>query len=221
MFTAVLVATSCAALPGTDRHTGVALPQFGLVYDTLTRSGWRVVTASPAGGAVPVDAGSWSEEWAAVTGQLSDNVPLQDLDDSNADAWVVFGGHGALFDLPEEPCLARLLARAVVHDRPVVTVDHGSAALAALRMPDGVPVVAGMRVTGRSDAEERLIPHHRIRGTSTEQRLRAAGALFAAGPEWKPHIAVDWPLITAQNTASAPRAVSALLAATAEWQSAA
>lgn len=71
MFTAVLVATSCAALPGTDRRTGIALPQFGLAHDMLTCSGWRVVTTSPAGGAVPVDAGSWSEEWAAVTDPLS------------------------------------------------------------------------------------------------------------------------------------------------------
>jgi putative intracellular protease/amidase len=118
VFTAVLVATSCAALPGTDRRTGIALPQFGLAHDMLTCSGWRVVTTSPAGGAVPVDAGSWSEEWAAVTDPLSASVPLQDLDDTDVDAWVVLGGHGALFDLPGEPRLARLLTHAVLHQPP-------------------------------------------------------------------------------------------------------
>ena len=67
MFAAVLVATSCAALPGTDRRTGIALPQFGLarrhadLFWVACRHhipGWR---------SCPVDAGSWSEEWAAVT----------------------------------------------------------------------------------------------------------------------------------------------------------
>lgn len=56
-------------------RTGVALPQFGLACDTLTRFGWRLVTASRPRGAVPVDAGSWSEEWAVVTDQRPRPLP--------------------------------------------------------------------------------------------------------------------------------------------------
>lgn len=179
------------------------------------------MTASPAGGAVPVDAGSLSEEWAVVTDRLGGSIPLQDLADADVHAWVVLGGHGALVDLPREPFLARLLTRAVLQGRPVLAIDHGAAALAGLRTPDGVPVVARMRVTGRSDAEERFVRHDRIPGPSTEQRLRAAGALFAAGAEWRPHVVVDGPLVTAQNTASTPLAVSALLAQATQRQPAA
>jgi putative intracellular protease/amidase len=213
MSTAVLVATSCSRLPGTERRTGVALPQFGMVGNSLIRSGWRVVLASPAGGAVPVDAGSLSEEWAGVSSRLSDSVALRDLDSLDGDIWVVLGGHGALVDLPAEPILARLLSHALLAGQPILGIDHGAASLAGLLTPDGLPFLAGARVTGCSDAEERDVRHHRIPGLSTEQRLRAAGARYTAGPAWKPYAVIDGSLVTAQNSASIPLAISMLFTA--------
>jgi putative intracellular protease/amidase len=221
MSTAVLVATSCSQLPGTKRRTGVALPQFGMVGNSLIRSGWSVVLASPAGGAVPVDAGSLSEEWAGVSDRLADSVPLRDMNSLDGDIWVVLGGHGALMDLPEEPILAQLLGRALLAGQPVLGVDHGSASLAGLMAPDGLPFVAGARVTGRSDTEERDVRHHQIPVPSTEQRLRDAGARYAAGPAWKPYAVIDGPLATAQNSASIPLAISMLLTAKGQQQHAA
>lgn len=221
MPTAALIATSCCTLPGTDRRTGVALSQFGLVRRRFIRSDWRVVLASPAGGAVPVDAGSLSEEWAVVADRLTDSVALRDLDGSGVDAWVVLGGHGAMVDLPEDPVLERLLGLALLRGQPVLGLDHGAATLGGVWTPDGRPVAAGMQVTGRSDAEEREVRHHRIAGLSTEQRLRAAGARYSAGPAWEPYAVADGVLVTAQNPASVPLALSMLFATTRQPQHAA
>jgi putative intracellular protease/amidase len=218
MLTAVIVATSCSRLPGSQRRTGVALPQFGMVGDSLMRSGWRVVLASPAGGVVPVDAGSLSEEWAGVSDQLADSVALGDLEGFDGDTWVVLGGHGALVDLPEDPILARLLGDALQAGQPILGIDHGAASLVGLRTCEGFPFVAGLRVTGRSDAEERDVRHDRLPCLSTEQRLRAAGARYAAGPAWQPYALVDGPLVTAQNSASIPFAISLLLSAKSQRQ---
>ena len=66
MFTAVLVATSCAALPGTDRRTGIALPQFGLAHDMLTCSG-RNLSSQMRHQAACVVCGGWSS-WGLVAG---------------------------------------------------------------------------------------------------------------------------------------------------------
>lgn len=212
MPTAVLVTTSCSQLPGSERRTGVALSQFGIVSNSLRRAGWQVTLASPAGGPVPVDAGTLSEEWAGVSDRLADSFALRDLDNLDGDIWIVLGGHGALIDLPEEPILARLLGRALLAGQPILGIDHGAASFAGLTAPDGLPFVAGARVTGRSDAEERDIRHARI-SLSTEQRLRAAGAHYTAGPAWKPYALVDGLLVTAQNSASIPLAISMLFAA--------
>lgn len=213
MTNAVLVATSCRMLPGSDRRTGVALPQFGAVRNALLGYGWDVVLASPEGGAVPVDAGSWSEEWAGAANHVGDSVALQDLNSADANIWIVLGGHGALVDLPENPTLARLLGLAAVVGRPIVGLDHGAAALAEVRTPDGIPIVTGLRVTGRSDAEERDVRHHWIPIPSTEQRLRAAGARYSAASAWEPYVVAEGLVLTAQNPASVALAMWTLLAA--------
>src|SRR4051812_28073941 len=159
MTTAVLVATSCRSLPGSPRQTGVSLPQFGAVRWALLAQGWHLVLASPAGGAVPVDAGTWSEEWAGAAGLLGDSEGPADPRNLNADVWIVLGGHGALVDLARDDALAASLAGAVETGATVVGIDHGAAALAAARNRDGTPVIAGRRVTGRSDSEERQVNH--------------------------------------------------------------
>lgn len=213
MTNAVLISTSCHVLPGSDRRTGVALPQFGAVRNALLGYGWDVVLASPKGGFVPVDAGSWSEEWADAANHLGDSVALQDLTSADADIWIVLGGHGALVDLPENLTLARLLGLAAAAGRPIIGLDHGAAALAEVRTPDEVPIVAGLRVTGRSDAEERDVRHHWIPRPSTEQRLRAAGARYSATSAWEPYVVAEGSVMTAQNPASVAPAMGMLLAA--------
>jgi putative intracellular protease/amidase len=214
MTKAVLVATSCHMLPASNRRTGVALAQFGAVRDTLLRHGWDVMLASPQGGAVPVDAGSCSTEWASAADYLSDSVALRDLDSTDADTWIILGGHGAVVDLPENPTLTRLLGLAAATGQLIIGLDHGAAALAEIRTPDDVPVVTGLRVTGRSDAEERDVQHHWAARPSTEQRLRAAGARYSQASAWEPYVVAEGALMTAQNPASVAPALWMLLATT-------
>ncbi len=212
MTKAVLVATSCHMLPASDHRAGVALAQFGAVRNALLRYGWGVTLASPQGGVVPVDAGSWSEEWAGAADYLSDSMALRDLDSTDADTWIILGGHGALVDLPENPTLARLLGLAAAAGQLIVGLDHGAATLAEIRMSDDVPMVTGLRVTGRSDAEERDVRHHWTPRPSTEQRLRAAGARYSAASAWEPYVVAEGSLMTAQNPASVAPALWMLLA---------
>jgi putative intracellular protease/amidase len=211
MTTAVLVATSCPSLPDSERRTGVSLPQFGVIRRALSACRWQLILASPSGGDVPVDAGTWSEEWAGAATALAGSAALGELGDTGADVWIVLGGHGALVDLAEDAVLAALLARALRDGAMVVGIDHGAAALATVRHQDGAPWLAGRRVTGRSDAEERFTRHLGIAGRSTEQRLRAAGARYTAGPPWTAHAVADGHIVTAQNPASITSALQALL----------
>ena len=47
-----------------------------------------------------------------------------------------------------------------------------------------------------------------------EARLKAAGGLYTAGPDWAPHVVVDGKVVTGQNPASsAATAVAAVKAA--------
>jgi hypothetical protein len=93
-----------------------------------------------------------------------------------------------------------------------VGLDHGAAALAGMRAADGIPLIAGRRVTGRSDAEERHVRHLGGPGPSAEQRLRAAGGRYTAGPLWRANAIRDGAVLTAQNPASTALALGLLLA---------
>ena len=125
---------------------------------------------------------------------------LHAIDLDAADLLIVAGGPGAVHDLADDGDLAQLLLRTLQCGRPVAAVGHGVAALAR------PAVVAGRRVTGCTDAEE-LTVLRRPTASSTEQRLRAAGARFYARPPGRPHLVVDGHLVTAQNTASIGLAV--------------
>jgi putative intracellular protease/amidase len=212
MPTAVLVTTACGRIAGSDRRTGLVLSELGAAHEELDRQGWQTVLASPRGGEVPVDAGSLSEEWAGYTPLAADTADLRMFSAQDPDAWFVLGGHGALFDLLADPQLLAVLQDAVTSGQPVGAVDHGSAVLGVLRHADGRPLLAGRRLTGRSDQEERRVGHHFLFPRTTERTLRAAGALYTAGDAWRPHVVRDGALVTGQNPASTALVAGALTA---------
>lgn len=213
MPTAVLAVSSCATGPTAERRLGVSLYQLGSAARSLTSAGWEVTVASPRGGDSPLDASTLSEGWIAATTLASNTVPLSRLRPEIVDAWVVLGGYGALYDLIDDPCLKRHLTLALGTGKVVATLDHGSAALAGLIDPAGRSLIAGRRVTGRSDREERQAGHRDISQRSVELALRRAGARYSARAAWQPHMVVDGSLITGQNPRSTPLVAEAVLAA--------
>lgn len=192
---AVIATTSLATTPGSGRPTGGSLTQLGIVADALAHAGWTAVIASPAGGPAPFDPREDAAEWEPFVEHADATVKLQALDPDTADLLVVAGGPGAVHDLADDADLRRLVLRTLQCGRPLVAIGHGVAALA------DPALVAGRRVTGCTDAEE-LAALRRPSASSTEQRVRAAGARFYARPPGRPHLVVDGHLVTAQNTAS-------------------
>jgi putative intracellular protease/amidase len=208
---AFLVASSCDALSGGLRRTGASLHQLGQAHQLLTRAGWEVALTSPAGGTVPLCAGSLSEEWAWASRLAHGSVPIHELHPGDADAWFVLGGHGALCDLVQHTPTQVLIAAALRSDRPVAAVDHGSAVLAALSAGEETALLAGRAVTGRSDVEERQVRHHTLVPSTTEQLLRRSGAHYSSHAAWQAFVVVDRNLVTGQNPASTAAAVSAVV----------
>lgn len=59
--TILMVLTSNSTLGSTDKKTGYWLEEAAAPYYTFVEAGFKVVVASPAGGAPPVDPGSAAE----------------------------------------------------------------------------------------------------------------------------------------------------------------
>ncbi|WP_431826357.1 type 1 glutamine amidotransferase domain-containing protein [Microbacterium algeriense] len=201
---------------GTAHPTGYWAEELLVPYRALRDAGHTVSFASP-GGVTPVpDAGSLGDgdaaAIAAVDG-LDAPLVLADVDAAAYDAVYYPGGHGPMQDLAVDEDSAALIAATIAGGRPLAAVCHGLAALLPARTATGEPLIAGRRLTGFTDAEERLGGLADRAPFLLESELRARGAEVDIAAPWSDHTVVDGLLITGQNPQSSASAAAALLAA--------
>lgn len=212
----ILIITTSAATMGTsDDPTGLWLEELTTPWYAFVDAGADLTLASIAGGKIPVDPRSLKpagENDASVERALNDatfqrliaETPKFDtLDASGYDAILLPGGHGTMFDYPQNAALARLVAAFDAAGKVVAAVCHGPAGLVGARKADGTPVVAGRRVAAFTDSEERAAGLDKAVPFLLETRLKELGARHESGPDFKPFALRDGNLVTGQNPASA------------------
>jgi len=102
-------------------------------------------------------------------------------------------------DLAIDPAAGRLLTRALDTGRTLGVLCHAPAALLASRRDDGSWPFAGYRMTGFTDAEERLGGLAEKAPWLVQSRLVELGADFVEQTPFGAHIEVDRTLFTGQN----------------------
>lgn len=199
-----------------DHPTGLWLEEFATPYEMFLAAGHSVTVASPKGGVTPVDPRSEGEKerYEATTWDaLQSTALLGELDLSGFDAVFFPGGHGTMFDLPEDGSVIAAVNHFLRRDQPAAFVCHGPAALVGATAADGSPAVAGRRITGFTNDEEVAVELDDDMPFLLETRLREQGGDFVGAPNFTEHVVVDGNLITGQNPASSAAAAKALLEA--------
>ncbi len=222
----LIFVTSHEALGSTERKTGYWLGEVTHFHHALAQRGLAVDIASPKGGLPPMDEKSRSppdrlnEAFLAQEGlrkKLEESLPASAVDEARYQAVYFAGGHGAMWDFPDNPHLSAIASALYQRGGIVSAVCHGSAGLFGVRDAQGKPLVQGRRVTGFANLEERLIGLTRVVPFLLEDRLKQAGGRYhRAFFPFAPHLEEDARLVTGQNPASAGavgRRVAALLAA--------
>jgi putative intracellular protease/amidase len=200
-----------------DEHpTGLWLEEFAVPYDEFRARGYLVTVASPRGGPAPVDPRSRPEpergdRWREARRALVDTHALEAFRAEDFDAVFLPGGHGTMFDFPDDPALQDLLVDALARDRVVAAVCHGPAALVNLLDGQGRPLVRGRRLTAFTDAEEQEVGLADKVPFLLETALRQRGAEFVAAPNWSDHVERDGLLVTGQNPQSSAGAARAVV----------
>lgn len=121
-----------------------------------------------------------------------------------------------MFDLATDKDSHRLVAAFAAAGKVVSAVCHGPAALANVRLEDDASkpyLVAGRRVSGFTDDEEKAVQLDAVVPFLLESRLREVGAEFERTENWGEHLTVDGKLITGQNPASAKAVGQAIVKA--------
>ncbi|MFG3260456.1 type 1 glutamine amidotransferase domain-containing protein [Streptomyces sp. NPDC048172] len=209
---------------GTRHPTGFWAEEAVAPYEEFKRAGHEVVVATPGGVVPTVDRGSLAPDFnggqegadrmaaalAAFT-ELEHPVRLEDVDLAEYAAVFYPGGHGPMEDLAVNADSGRLITRALDSGTPLGVVCHAPAAFLAATREDGAHAVAGLRITGFTNVEERQAGLADKAVWLLQDRLTEAGAVFQEGEPWAPYVVVDGNLVTGQNPASsAPLAIELL-----------
>lgn len=219
----VLIVVSGEGKDGGKERPGYEFDELSQAWLVFKANGLAVEVASPNGGPVEPDKYNPAEPFNAAL--LADTQAMQQLADTRATtsleagdyaAVYVVGGKGAMFDLPRDPALQRLLGRLWDNGGIVAAVCHGPAALADVRLADGSLLVAGRQLTGFSNEEETVFGKKWAAQFPwlLEDALRQRGARWHEAPLMMPKLVVDGRLITGQNPYSTTAVAEAIVRAT-------
>lgn len=224
----LIVTTSHERLGETDRVTGIWIEELTTPYYAFADAGASVTVASIQGGAVPIDPSSQADEGAkppSVERFLADegvqqviaNTPaLADIDASTYDAVFLPGGHGTMWDFPDNPDLAAVVSQTLTEGRVMAAVCHGPAGLVSAVTESGESVVKGRKVAAFTNSEEGAVGLMETVPFFLETRLRELGAEIHKVWDFEAYAIADGNLITGQNPASSERVAALVLSALSE-----
>lgn len=224
MSSILIVLTSQKSLGNTDTPTGFWMEELATPYYEFHKAGHSVSVASPKGGEAKPDPKSLQDESQTEATRRFQNDPqaleaikntaaLSSVQAEDYDAIVFPGGHGPMFDLASDKAAGELASKFYEGGKVVAAFCHGPAALITAVDKDGKPLVAGKRVTGFSNEEERGVGMTDKVPFLLEDKLRKLGGEYSAAEPSHPHVVVEGNLITGQNPASAGEMAKAILKA--------
>lgn len=217
----LLILVTSASQMGQGQQTGLWLEEFAVPYLAFRERGIPLVIASPRGGKIPVDPHSipddaQKEAWAEAIAALQDTLALKDVSEDAFAGVFVPGGHGAMFDMPDNPWVVSVMERTWQQGGLLAAVCHGPAALVGLHLEDGSALVKDRRVSCFTNEEEREVGLDDVMPFLLANRLQELGAQLDLADKFVAHAVTDGRLITGQNPQSSEAVARAVIAALAE-----
>jgi len=209
---ALIVVTSHGSLGPTGKPTGYYLSEVAHMYRALAEEGLEIDVASPKGGKAPVDPSSLKlddpavrEFWEnPVTKAKMDRTHwLSDVDPAAYGAILFAGGHGSMWDFPENKEIQRLIQSVYQRDGVVAAVCHGPAALINAVLTDGSYLVAGKQIASFTNDEELAVHTNKIVPFELETKLKERGCNFVKASDWQENVVAEGRVVTGQNPQSA------------------
>ncbi|MAX55842.1 MAG: glutamine amidotransferase [Alcanivoracaceae bacterium] len=217
----LLMLVTSASQMGQGQQTGLWLEEFAVPYLLFREHQVPLVVASPRGGKIPVDPNSVPDDdqkaqWTEAIDQLQDTRALEDVWEDGFSGVFVPGGHGAMFDMPDNPLVAAVMERTWSDGGLLGAVCHGPAALVGLRNEDGSPLVQNRTVACFTNDEEREVGLDEVMPFLLATRLEELGATLDLADKFVAHAITDGKLVTGQNPQSSEAVARAVIKALSE-----
>lgn len=208
-----------------NEPTGLWLGELVHFYEPFREAGFTLDIASPNGGNVPLDPRSLNfifmdkitrqyHDDSQFMDQLKQSLPITEVNAADYDAVYFTGGHGTMFDFPNNETLQRITREIYEQGGVVSAVCHGVSGLLNVQLSDGSYLVGDKQVTGYSWREEQLaLVANRVPFNLENELQQRGGDYHKKFLPFRPHVITDGRLITGQNPQSTRAIAEATLKA--------
>lgn len=210
---ALIVCTNHTQYKTRPQKTGLWLSEATHFYDELSDRNIGYDIVSPLGGPVPIDERSLdlkdntNDKWyhnAEFRQKLENSLKPEDVDPGKYQLIYFTGGHGTMWDFPDNERLQIITRQIYENGGMVAAVCHGVSGLLNVKLSGGEHLIDGRQVTGFSNMEEKLVRLDEEVPFLLEDELRKQKAVYSKGfIPFLPYIEVDERLVTGQNPLSA------------------
>lgn len=214
----LFVVTSHAEKGNTGESTGYYLSEVAHPWEIFEKAGYEIDFVSPKGGKAPVDGFNLAD---SINKKFWENTYYRNKIENTklplevkATDYVAIhfaGGHGAMWDFPENKEIADLAAAIYEKGGVVSAVCHGPAGLVNIKLSNGHFLVDGKKVNAFTNEEEIAVKLQTVVPFLLESKLIERGAIFEKSGLWQSHVVSDQRLVTGQNPQSAKLVGEAVL----------
>ena len=214
----LFVVTSHDQKGNTGEKTGFYLSEVSHPWNILSNSGYEIDFVSPKGGKAPVDGFNLGDSinkkfWGNTKyrKKIENTLKPSDIKPEDYAAIHFAGGHGAMWDFPENEQLSDIAAKIYEQNGIVSAVCHGPAGIVNSKLSNGKYLVDGKKLNAFSNEEEIAVKLNNVVPFLLEDKLTERGAKFEKSGLWQSHVVTDQRLITGQNPQSAQAVGEAIM----------
>lgn len=213
----LIIVTNISMYPSGNYETGLWLSELTHIYEAAKAKDYDVTIASPNGGDIPIDPESLktftfdkvSKKYRSDTSfreELKHTKSLKEVENENFDVVYLAGGHGTMYDFPDDKTLQKIISEQYESGKMVVAICHGVGGLLNVRLSDGNYLIKDKKVTGYNWFEEGLAGRKKEVPFNLEAGLKDRGSDYRkALIPMTSKVVVDGNLITGQNPFSSKK----------------
>ena len=193
----LFVVTSHGELGDTGKPTGYFLSEVTHPWSEVSKE-FEIDVASPKGGKPPVTGFDLNDpinrkywEDKAWQEKMSHTLTPAQVNPDDYAAVFYAGGHGAMWDFPEDKGLAAIAEKVYARGGVLAAVCHGPAGLVNVRGEAGAYLIDGKKFDCFTNEEETLNGTQGVVPFMLQSKLQERGGVFDGAKPWSDHVVGD------------------------------
>lgn len=209
----LVVVTNISKYPNQERATGLWFGEAVHFAEEVEKEGYKIDYVSPEGGFTPIDPHSLQADqmteldWKYYRNndflnKLGATLSVDEVNPENYDAIYYTGGHGVMWDFPDNEKLQNIASKIYENGGVVSAVCHGVVGLLNIKNAAGEHLISNKKVTGFTNTEEIAVGLDQVVPFLAEDEIVNKGANFVRSDDWAEFAVADERIVSGQNPSS-------------------